>query len=77
MFTVGFVGALKPWHGLPVLAEAFALLHWRALDTRRSVVRDGPAIVMRGTPDEMMRRGVHCAALGGPRAGGETPAFRR
>src|SRR5262249_2662818 len=25
-FTVGFVGSLKPWHGLATLVEAFALL---------------------------------------------------
>src|SRR5699024_1680527 len=25
-FTVGFVGTLKPWHGLPVLLEALALV---------------------------------------------------
>ncbi len=28
-FTVGFVGTLKPWHGLPILTEAFAQLHQR------------------------------------------------
>ncbi len=26
-FTIGFVGTLKPWHGLPVLVDAFAALH--------------------------------------------------
>jgi glycosyltransferase involved in cell wall biosynthesis len=26
-FVVGFVGTLKPWHGLPVLADAFIQLH--------------------------------------------------
>ena len=29
-FTVGFVGSMKPWHGLEVLVEAFARLHTRA-----------------------------------------------
>lgn len=41
-FTVGFAGSLKPWHGLEVLAEAFA----RACEIRRGfrllVVGDGP-----------------------------------
>src|SRR5262249_4616251 len=26
MFTVGFLGTMKPWHGLPTLLEGFALL---------------------------------------------------
>lgn len=39
-FVVGFLGTLKPWHGLSTLLEAFAAaaeLHWRLL-----VVGDGP-----------------------------------
>lgn len=42
VFTVGFVGTLKPWHGLPVLARAFAELHARHPDTRLLVGGDGP-----------------------------------
>ena len=42
VFTVGFVGTLKPWHGLPTLVEAFALLHRRAPSTRLLIVGDGP-----------------------------------
>ncbi len=41
-FTVGFVGTLKPWHGVDVLAEAFALLHAGAPGVRLLVVGDGP-----------------------------------
>lgn len=41
-FTVGFVGSLKPWHGLGVLAEAFARLHERDPASRLLVVGDGP-----------------------------------
>jgi glycosyltransferase involved in cell wall biosynthesis len=41
-FTVGFVGSLKPWHGLSVLVEAFARLHRRAPNTRLLIVGDGP-----------------------------------
>lgn len=41
-FTVGFVGSLKPWHGLAVLVEAFARLHERAPCTRLLIVGDGP-----------------------------------
>ncbi|MEJ7758794.1 MAG: glycosyltransferase family 4 protein [Gemmatimonadaceae bacterium] len=42
VFTVGFVGTLKPWHGLPVLADAFTQLHARHADTRLLVGGDGP-----------------------------------
>src|SRR5262249_5980169 len=41
-FTVGFVGTLKPWHGLQTLVHAFDRLH--AIDTaaRLLVVGEGP-----------------------------------
>ena len=41
-FTVGFVGSLKPWHGLPVLVEALALLLLRDAACRLLIVGDGP-----------------------------------
>jgi glycosyltransferase involved in cell wall biosynthesis len=41
-FKVGFLGGLKPWHGLPVLVEAFARLHQRDPNVRLVVVGDGP-----------------------------------
>ena len=41
-FTVGFVGTLKPWHGLPVLVDAFAELHDEDPGMRLIVVGDGP-----------------------------------
>ncbi len=41
-FTVGFVGSLKPWHGLSVLVAAFALLLERAPKARLLIVGDGP-----------------------------------
>lgn len=41
-FTVGFVGTLKPWHGLGTLAAGFAELHRRHPDARLLVVGDGP-----------------------------------
>ena len=40
-FTLGFVGTLKPWHGLPTLVAAFDLLHRRHPDTRLLIVGDG------------------------------------
>jgi glycosyltransferase involved in cell wall biosynthesis len=41
-FTIGFLGHLKPWHGLPVLVEAFAIIHAAHSETRLLVVGDGP-----------------------------------
>ncbi|MBD2629235.1 glycosyltransferase family 4 protein [Trichormus variabilis] len=41
-FTVGFVGTLKPWHGLPILTEAFAQLHQKVPNSRLLIVGDGP-----------------------------------
>lgn len=41
-FTVGFVGSLKPWHGLPILTEAFAQLHQRVPNAKLLIVGDGP-----------------------------------
>ncbi len=41
-FTVGFVGTLKPWHGVPTLLEAFAKLHDDDPSCRLLIVGDGP-----------------------------------
>lgn len=41
-FTIGFLGTLKPWHGLETLAEAFLLLHRYDPAYRLLVVGDGP-----------------------------------
>ncbi|MGE9350690.1 glycosyltransferase family 4 protein [Isoptericola variabilis] len=41
-FTVGFVGTLKPWHGLDVLVDAFAGLRARVPGARLLLVGDGP-----------------------------------
>ncbi|PDV97325.1 glycosyltransferase family 4 protein [Candidatus Chloroploca asiatica] len=41
-YTVGFVGTLKPWHGLEVLLAAFAQLHQRLPPARLLLVGDGP-----------------------------------
>jgi len=52
VFTVGFVGTLKPWHGLPVLVEAFSLLHKQDENTRLLIVGDGPE---RGDLEHMLQ----------------------
>ena len=41
-FTIGFLGTLKPWHGLPLLVEAFAEVHGRDPDSLLLIVGDGP-----------------------------------
>ncbi len=40
-FTLGFVGSLKPWHGLPILIDAFAHFHCNHPNTRLLIVGDG------------------------------------
>lgn len=41
--TVGFVGTLRPWHGLGVLGQAFSLLHQVESSWRLLIVGGGPA----------------------------------
>jgi glycosyltransferase involved in cell wall biosynthesis len=62
---VGFVGSLKPWHGLAFLVEAFARLHERAPCTRLLIVGDGPekeklvsAMSSRGVADAVQFSGA-------------------
>ncbi|RPH62698.1 MAG: glycosyltransferase family 1 protein, partial [Acidobacteria bacterium] len=42
VLTLGFLGSLKPWHGVMTMAKAFEQLHRRAPNTRLLVVGDGP-----------------------------------
>ncbi len=41
-FSIGFVGTLKPWHGLPLLVEAYELLYRKNSNIRLLIVGDGP-----------------------------------
>ncbi|WP_296807405.1 glycosyltransferase family 4 protein [Thiocapsa sp.] len=41
-FTVGFLGTLKPWHGLGILLDAFARAQRDDPDRRLLIVGDGP-----------------------------------
>jgi glycosyltransferase involved in cell wall biosynthesis len=59
-FTVGFVGTLKPWHGLSTLVEAFSLLHRRDPDSRLLVVGDGPE--RESLMDQLADRGLLASA---------------
>ena len=63
-FTVGFVGSLKPWHGVGLLAEAFALLHARDPRAELVVVGDGPE--REGLERDLAVRGVakHASLVG-------------
>ncbi len=40
--TIGFVGSLKPWHGVPTLVDAFAAVHAGWPNTQLIIVGDGP-----------------------------------
>ncbi|XZE51911.1 glycosyltransferase family 4 protein [Planctomycetaceae bacterium SH139] len=40
--TIGFVGTLKPWHGVDLLVRAFAGVHQQRPQTRLMIVGDGP-----------------------------------
>ncbi len=43
--VIGFVGTLKPWHGVELLLEAFALLAPRMSNATLLIVGDGPLLV--------------------------------
>ncbi|HZI67597.1 MAG TPA: glycosyltransferase family 4 protein [Thermoanaerobaculia bacterium] len=65
VFTVGFVGSLKPWHGLSILVEAFARLHAEDEKTRLLVVGHGKeraaldaSIRARGLEDAVIATGA-------------------
>ena len=59
-FTIGFVGTLKPWHGLDTLVDAFAVLASADPTYRLVVVGDGPGAG--GLADALERRGLTAAA---------------
>ncbi len=51
-FVVGFLGSLKPWHGLDVLLQAFRKLHDLDFSYRLLIVGDGP---MRDEVEKFLR----------------------
>ena len=73
-FTVGFVGTMKPWHGLNVLVEAFDRLHRRAANTRLLLIGDGPAraAVLADLSSRGLAKVVRCTGAVAP---AEVPAF--
>jgi glycosyltransferase involved in cell wall biosynthesis len=40
--VIGFVGSLKPWHGVETLAEAFCRIYYENADVHLLIVGDGP-----------------------------------
>ncbi|PYO70849.1 MAG: glycosyltransferase family 1 protein [Gemmatimonadetes bacterium] len=73
-FTVGFVGSMKPWHGLSVLIEAFARLHHDDAATRLLLVGGGPEDA--AIRAELAARGLtNAAVLTGVVAPGEVPGL--
>ena len=59
-FTVGFVGTLKPWHGIEGLIDVFAHLHRRDDTWRLLVVGDGP--MREQLEEDAARRNLSAAA---------------
>ena len=60
VFTVGFAGSLKPWHGIEVLVEAFRLAHAEVPLLRLEIAGDGPAsaaLAADDLPDAIVRLG--------------------
>jgi len=74
VFTVGFLGSLKPWHGLSILADAFARLHDDVSASRLLVVGDGAERC--AFEDELVRHGVrHRTELTGAVGPHEVPGL--
>jgi glycosyltransferase involved in cell wall biosynthesis len=59
IFTVGFVGSLKPWHGLSILVDAFHRFHQEESNSRLLIVGDGPERAK--LSEDIERRGLQAA----------------
>lgn len=73
-FVIGFLGTLKPWHGIDHLLRAFRTLHRRDARYRLLIVGDGP---LRETCEQRLSDdGLrHAATLTGEVAHAEVPAW--
>lgn len=67
-FTVGFLGSLKPWHGLNNLIEAFGILHKKDAASRLLIVGDGPerAGLEKSVASGGLGQAAHFAGMVGP-----------
>lgn len=61
VFTIGFVGTLKAWHGLSTLVAAFARLHASRPEARLLIVGDGPERA--NLEADLAARGLQPAAI--------------
>jgi glycosyltransferase involved in cell wall biosynthesis len=69
-FTVGFVGTLKPWHGLSILADAFGLFFSGNPGARLLIVGEGPERI------RLAQRLADAGALAGAVFTGSVPPDR-
>jgi len=69
IFTVGFVGSMKRWHGVPVLIDAFTALHERVPATRLLLVGDGPeqAAIVADLARKKLTDAAHLTGSAAPR----------
>lgn len=62
--TIGFIGSLKPWHGIETLIRAFSVLKNNYSQARLLIVGEGPQ--REQITEEIKRLGIeHCVELTG------------
>lgn len=70
---IGFLGTLKPWHGLPLLVDSFARVHAAEPRARLHIIGDGPGRA--DLEQDLAARGLSaCATLHGAIAASDVPA---
>lgn len=75
-FTIGFVGSLKPWHGVETLLQAFQFMQRECRNSRLLIIGDGPMQRQLQadycTPDSDLSSRVHWIGSVPP---GEVPGY--
>ena len=70
---IGFLGTLKPWHGLPLLVDSFARVHAAEPRAHLHIIGDGPGRA--DLEQDLAARGLSaCATLHGAIAASDVPA---
>jgi glycosyltransferase involved in cell wall biosynthesis len=73
-FTIGFVGKVRPWHGIPVLVDAFEIFHEREPRSRLLIVGEVPE--MASLTAELSARGLlEAVQFTGPVAPSQVPGM--